>query len=116
MQYAPTDAYMAVIKAIRDLPGRNNTIDYLLLQTLYAAEKSLSFNAIFKTFHSSGYSRSNQTYYNAFDRLIAKGWVNVEYNKRGWRRWSITPAGRIEIERLNRRAMEYLKMQDQSDG
>jgi|ADGO01.1.fsa_nt_gi hypothetical protein len=99
--------------AIKDVGTLKQEIDWQLLYAIYEAEKAVSFNQLYQTYSKGNPDYLNSRYYESIDRLIKRGWILQSLNHRGKRRWSITPAGRIEIERLNRRAMEYLKMQDQ---
>lgn len=101
--------FLATLQAVHELSGFNEKPDdWNFLLALNAQKAPCSFNVLYKTFHRGHAGYSNFKYYAVLCRLGAKGFVKMEYNKRGWRLWSITPEGRQAIARLNEAALRYL--------
>jgi hypothetical protein len=98
----------ALLKAIRDMPGHREMLTWQLLSILDEQQSPVSFEFIYRVFNKCQQTNSNYRYYAALDRLIARKQIKLEYNKRGWRLWSITPEGRQAVAHLNTEALKYL--------
>lgn len=110
----PLQGYKATTAAMRASSLPLQEMDWRILMVINEAEKPVSFYYLFGQFSKGNPNNTLRygRYYESINRLLASGLLSQSYAGR-YRRWSITPAGRIEIERLNQRALEYLKMQDQ---
>jgi hypothetical protein len=98
----------ALLKAFRDLPGYRDQLAWHLLSALGECSAPVSFEFIYRIFNKSQQTNSNYRYYAALNRLTEKGFVKQQYGVRGWRLWSITPAGRVMIAQLDAAAQAYL--------
>ena len=85
-----------------------HVLDWSTLVAFNELKQPVSFNAIYKVFHRGNAGYSNFRHYAVINRLAAQGYIRQEYNKRGWRLWSITPEGRQAIAQLNEAARKYL--------
>lgn len=107
-QISSDSHFFAYLQAIRDAPGAPKPLDWQILTVLGNYNRDISFNIIYTTFNKSQQTHSNHTYYAAINRLTAKGFVKQGYNSKGWRLWSITPAGKHAIAQMNEIARKYL--------
>lgn len=92
-------------QVIRDIPGTRTNLDWGVLALLHE-RKEVTFNTVYTHFNKQ--IHSNYTYYSALERLTTKGFAQLSYGPKGWRRWTITPAGRDMIATLDAAAQKYL--------
>jgi hypothetical protein len=98
--------------ATRDASLRIERADWDILSCLYEAKKWVSINVLICEFNARSkpaYNRWNGWYYKSVERLMRFGLVAEMINSRGHRRWQITIAGRLEIDKLNKAALALLK-------
>jgi hypothetical protein len=100
--------FLAGTQAINALTGKERTLDWHVLLALLKLKGSVSFGALYKVFNAGNCGTNNQRYYDALYRLVEKKQVKQQYSSKGWRLWSITPAGRQAITRLNEAALKYI--------
>lgn len=103
-----TSHMLALIKVIRDFPGIPKLLQWQLLIILDEAPAPVAFEYIYRSFNKSQQTHSNYMYYTHIGKLLDQGFVKQEYSVRGWRLWSITPAGRDQVNKLNTAAQQYL--------
>jgi hypothetical protein len=87
-------------------------IDLEILSCFYGAKKWVTINYLHREFNprsKPSYDDWNDRYYRAIERLLSQGLVEQSISPKGWRRWQITIAGRLEIDKLNKAALEILK-------
>lgn len=101
--------FVAVLQAINELNGIEGRLKWDILILISLQPKPISFSKIYKTYHAHRPSRCVQTYYNAFEQLTDLGYIKQEYGYKGWRVWSITPAGRDAVRHLDKTSQKYLE-------
>lgn len=98
------------------LPIERN--DWQMLGCLYEAKKGVTLSFIVGEFNSKtkpSYHRLNSWFYMSLARLVAHELASETRTPKGWRRWQITLAGRIEIDKLNQAAIKLLEQWEAED-
>lgn len=102
------DVHNAILAALRHEHKPAEVLDYLILNAINKANKALSFGEIYNSSYTPGAQYYNSRYYHALQRIEKRQYVTVTLTRgKGWRRWTITSAGKLALNRINNNALEH---------